>query len=267
MHVRTYIRTYDNLSCFNVFTGPSHLTVNIIKNIEISSIVVQWDVVDDSLRTTYTVTWTSERDHNLQVATLKEQSSYTITGLTLDTVYTITVAAANKCGAGPEFATSISFSADTTSTTSSISPTVTASTNPMTIMSTANPNTATAATSSNTITANTTTSIALHSTNGLINSSVTTTNSMTTTVIRDTDTTSSTTKTTSLKTINVSPSVTITTAITNTDTTTTTTRVAKKSNVAVATTATTTTTTTITVVSCTPTTMFGNPADTTSKSS
>ena len=106
-------------------------------NVESSSIVVQWDVVDDSLTTTYTVTWTSESDYILQVATLLEQSSYTITGLTLDTVYTITVTAANKCGGGPEFATRILFPADTISTTSSISPTVTANTNPMTIMSTA----------------------------------------------------------------------------------------------------------------------------------
>ena len=114
-----------------------------MKNIENLSIVVQWDVVDDSLTTTYTVLWTSESDHNLQSVTLREQSSYTITGLTLDTVYTITVTAANRCGSRPEFATHITFSADATSTTSSISPTVTTSTNSMTILSTANHNSAT----------------------------------------------------------------------------------------------------------------------------
>ena len=100
-----------------------------------SSIVVQWDAVDDSLITTYTVIWTREISQNLQSVTLIEQSSYTITGLTLDTVYTITVTAANRCGAGPEFITGVSLSTDTTSTTSIISPTITASTNPMTIMS------------------------------------------------------------------------------------------------------------------------------------
>ena len=120
------------------FTGPPALTVNIIKNLKSLSIVVQWNAVDNFLTTTYTVTWTSERElSNIQSATLKEQSSYTITGLTLDTVYTITVTAANRCGAGPEFVTSISLSTNTTSTTSSISPTVTAITNPMTIISTA----------------------------------------------------------------------------------------------------------------------------------
>ena len=80
-----------------------------MKKTESLSVVVQWGEVDDSLPTTYTVTWTSERDHIVQVKTLIEQSSYTITGLTLDIVYTITVTASNKCGTGPEYSTSVSF--------------------------------------------------------------------------------------------------------------------------------------------------------------
>ena len=76
-----------------------------------SSIVVQWDEVDDSLPTTYVVTWTSERDHTGQSPGLVDITSYNITGLTLDTVYTITVIAHNKCGTGPEYKTSISLSA------------------------------------------------------------------------------------------------------------------------------------------------------------
>ena len=90
------------------FVGPPALMVNIvlIKDNESSSVVVQWDEVDDSLTTTYIVTWTSESDHILHHATRREQSSYTITGLTLDTVYTITVTAANRCGQGPEYRTS-----------------------------------------------------------------------------------------------------------------------------------------------------------------
>ena len=78
-----------------------------MKNIESSLIVVQWDAVDDFLPTNYTVIWTSERD-DTQVATLMEQTSYILTGLTLDTVYTITITAANNCGNGPEFTTSVS---------------------------------------------------------------------------------------------------------------------------------------------------------------
>ena len=85
-----------------------------MKNITNSSIVVQWDAVDDFRTTTYIVTWTSERElSNIQSATLKEQSSYTITGLTLDTVYTITVTASNECGQGPEYVTSVLFSSGT----------------------------------------------------------------------------------------------------------------------------------------------------------
>ena len=45
----------------------------------------------------------------IHVHTLIEQSPYTITGLTLDTVYTITVTASNRCGTGPEYSTSVSF--------------------------------------------------------------------------------------------------------------------------------------------------------------
>ena len=111
--------------------------MNVTTNITNLLIVVQWDLVDDFLHTTYTVTWTDEGDLH-EVATIEEQTSYTITGLALDTVYNITYYAANMCGDGPDFTTSVSLSTDTTSTTSTISPTVTASTNPMTITSTAN---------------------------------------------------------------------------------------------------------------------------------
>ena len=89
-------------------TGPSDLKVATTKSIVNLSIVIQWDEVDDSLTTTYIVTWTSERDH-VKVINLIEQSSYTITGLTLDTVYTISVIATNMCGTGPEYRTSVSF--------------------------------------------------------------------------------------------------------------------------------------------------------------
>ena len=90
------------------FVGPPALAVNITENTESSSIVVQWDEVDDSLTTTYIVTWSSERDHITHPVILTEQLSYTITGLTLDTVYTITVTASNRCGQGPEYRTTAS---------------------------------------------------------------------------------------------------------------------------------------------------------------
>ena len=63
---------------------------------------MQWEAVDNSTTTIYTITW-KRAGGGLQVATLTEQTSYTITGLILDTFYAITVSAANRCGQGPEF--------------------------------------------------------------------------------------------------------------------------------------------------------------------
>ena len=154
------------------YVGPPALTVNIMKNTESSSIVVQWDEVDDSLPTTYVVTWASERDHIVQVKTLTVQSSYTITGLTLDTVYNITVTASNICGTGPEYRTSVSL------TTGSISSNISAITSTMTITSATSSNTSTAITKSSTITI--TASIAM------MNPSTTTTNPITTSGITST---------------------------------------------------------------------------------
>ena len=97
---------------FHVYlhAGPSILTVNIIKNNESSSVIVQWDTVDDFLHTTYIVTWTDDRDL-YGTDTVDKLTSYTITGLTFDTVYTIIVTAANRCGSGPD----VLFSTGTTS--------------------------------------------------------------------------------------------------------------------------------------------------------
>ena len=108
-------------------------------NTESSSIAVQWDEVDDSLHTTYTIIWISERDHIAHPAAIEEQSSYTITGLTLDTVYSITVTAANRCGSGPEYSSSVSITAIATSTNRPAIATI--RTNPMT--STATPSSVT----------------------------------------------------------------------------------------------------------------------------
>ena len=122
----SYLQYYSQLNKTSTCsTGPPALTVDITENTESSSIVVQWDEVDDSLPTTYAVTWTSEGDHIIQSKTLEEQSSYTITGLTLDTVYTITVTAINRCGTGPEYSTSVSLTAIAISTIGSTIATIT----------------------------------------------------------------------------------------------------------------------------------------------
>ena len=99
---------------FEPFIGPPAVIVNIVKNTETLSVVVQWDEVDDSLPTTYVVTWTSERGHTEQSPGLVGLTSYTITGLTLDTVYNITVRATNRCGIGPTSTASVNISTGTT---------------------------------------------------------------------------------------------------------------------------------------------------------
>ena len=95
-----------------VFTGQAALKVDVVENATDLSTIVQWDDVDDSLPTNYTVTWTSDVTTPVQSITLIEQS-YTITGLILDTVYNISVFAANECGQGPAFMTSVLFSTGT----------------------------------------------------------------------------------------------------------------------------------------------------------
>ena len=170
MLVLMYVHTVCIIS---VYAGPLGLTVNIMKNVTNLSIAVQLEVVNDFLPTTYTVVWTDERaDYQVATVDYYEQTSYTTTGLTLDTVYTITVTAANRCGQGPEFRNSIPFSADTTSTTSSISPTVTTSTNPMTIISTVNPSSTTTTTALVSSVASTTTTTTTLHTSTLIKSSI-----------------------------------------------------------------------------------------------
>ena len=138
-----------------------------MKNTESSLIVVQWNEVDDSLPTNYTVIWTSDGTNSTQSHTLIEQSSFIITGLTLDTVYTITITAANMCGTGPEYSTSVLLTTGASSTTS-ITPTATDAIPTMLATSTENHYTMTTITSFNCATTSTT----------VIIPSTTTTNSM-----------------------------------------------------------------------------------------
>ena len=129
-----------------------------MKNTESSSLVVQWDEVDDSLPTTYTITWTS--GFPVHSVTLIEQSSYTITGLTFDTIYTITVAAANRCGTGPEFKTKMLYSTDTIGVMCNIVPTIIYYTNSTTIVSPGNTANSSATTTKVFVSSTTTTTFA-----------------------------------------------------------------------------------------------------------
>ena len=105
-----------------------------MKDIENSSIIVhaQWNAMDDFLPTSYAVNWNSGTDQAQAAAVHVDKQTYTITGLTVDTVYTITVTA-TTCGQESKFSTTISLY------TSTSSPTFTANTNPMPIISTVDP--------------------------------------------------------------------------------------------------------------------------------
>ena len=215
--------------------------MNVTKNTENSSIVVQWDEVDYSFHTAYTVVWINERDlNNIQSHTLIEQSSYTISGLTLDTVYTIIVVASNRCGTGPEYSTSVSLTTDTASSVN-ISTTPTAI-DPVISTSIVNPSTTTAM-----ITFSTSTITTKVTTIGMINL-----NSMTTPV-------------TSPSAVDTTTNTIITSTATNHDTTTT--GIVRSSSIAIMTTGIENfcSTTTNIVVSCISTTTVANSADATSK--
>ena len=256
----------------HVITGPPALTVNITKNTGSSSIVVQWDEVDDSLPTTYTVTWSSERDlNNVQVKNVEEQSSYTITGLALDTVYTITVSAVNKCGFGPQYSTNVSLTMDTTSTVYSI--TSTASLNP-------SPASSSIIAITNTITTTATILLTTDATYNVSAITAVTDSVITTSTINPSSITATTNFSTSTSTKIITVSYSMFTSVTNSSTAgtttktymtnttksdTTTTGIVKSSSIVVMTTAVKNFCTTNIVVSCISTTIVANSADTTSK--
>ena len=69
-------------------------------NITNESFVVQWDGVNDYFPVNYTVRW-YRGDSSIGMANV-DGLSYTVTGLTASTSYSVTVAASNTCcGQGP----------------------------------------------------------------------------------------------------------------------------------------------------------------------
>ena len=94
------------------FTVPYSTPINIrfpVANITDVSFVVQWDAVINQSVDRYIVNWT-DGTNSIQTVTVNE-TSYNITGLSPNIIYTVTVAAVNKCGTGP-------FSGNKTVTTS-----------------------------------------------------------------------------------------------------------------------------------------------------
>ena len=91
-----------NVHCL-LNTAPIAAPMNIIipqDDITTKSFIVQWDAVMDLFDVNYTVRWYGEDGSN-GTATVSGLS-YTVTGLTANTSYNVTVVAINICcGAGP----------------------------------------------------------------------------------------------------------------------------------------------------------------------
>ena len=130
------------------------------------SFIVQWDAVINQSVDTYVVSvhWTDDRYKYRTQSVTVHGTSYTVTGLTPNTTYIVSVVAVDESGCnglasdGEEVTTTVSVSMDTTSTinTSSINPTVTTVTtdNSITINTTINSDTKLVPTLDVTVTSN-----------------------------------------------------------------------------------------------------------------
>ena len=88
--------------------------MNITKNIANLSLIIQWNAVEDLIRTTYiTVIWENGTDSTDNITARTDQTSYTIPGLIYLVEYNIIISAANDCGDGPEYNTSVLFATGT----------------------------------------------------------------------------------------------------------------------------------------------------------
>ena len=103
IHVRTYtyVCTYTlyTFVYYNVDIPSGVVNVRIRDDITNESFVVLWDEVMDIFTITYNVTWNDES--GIIGMDTVNSPPYTITGLSANTSYNVTVVAINTCGAGP----------------------------------------------------------------------------------------------------------------------------------------------------------------------
>ena len=79
---------------------PDAVTITTTYNYASGSLLVQWNEVTDYFTVNYTVTWYDESGIVGMVTV--NSPPYTVTGLTANTSYNVTVVAINTCcGAGP----------------------------------------------------------------------------------------------------------------------------------------------------------------------
>ena len=116
--ISIFISNYVNYLCS---TAPMNIRIPL-RNIRDVSFVVQWDAVINQSVDRYIVSvyWT-DRHNPIQSVTV-DQTSYTVTGLTPNTTYTVAVASVNEsdctgvASARKEVTTDVSVSVDVTST-------------------------------------------------------------------------------------------------------------------------------------------------------
>ena len=84
---------------YNADVPSGVMNVRIRDDITNESFVVLWDEVMDIFIITYNVTWYN--DSGIIGMDTVNSPPYTVTGLTANTFYNVTVVAINTCGAGP----------------------------------------------------------------------------------------------------------------------------------------------------------------------
>ena len=102
MYIRVYAHAYYfyNIAYFNADLPDVVRNVRIRDDITSESFVVLWDEMMDIFTITYNVTWYN--DSGIIGMDTVNSPPYTVTGLTADTSYNVTVVAINTCcGAGP----------------------------------------------------------------------------------------------------------------------------------------------------------------------